>query len=49
MEDGEEAFEGEGLRAEEVAGDLATTGGGSVGGGEVLTLLAPTPTRGMLR
>ena len=48
MEDGEEAFEGEGLGAEEVARDLATTRGGSVGGGEGLTVLAPTPAGGML-
>lgn len=48
VEDGEKALQGEGLGAEEVAGDLTTTGRGCGGGGEGFALLAPSPARGML-
>lgn len=48
MENGEEALEGEGLGAEEMARDLTTTGGGGTGGGEGLTQLAPAAARDML-
>lgn len=48
MEDGEEALKGEGLGAEEVAGDLTATGGRGAVGGKGLALLAPPAARDML-